>query len=368
MQETILNMLDNGQYRYLAVRKTARSIRNSVFHLLTSLISEYHLANYFSINKTEMTITCINGASLITSGLDDVEKLKSVSGINRILIEEASEITESDFLQLDLRLRGKNALGYQLTLMFNPVSELSWLKKRFFDIGGDNVFTLKTTFKDNLFLDDEYRAKLEALVNEDYQYYRIYALGEWGSIGNLVFTNWETADLSAPIDLDGKMIPLRDTFDNLMHGMDFGFAVDPFAYNKIHVDMKRKIIYVLNEVHGLEMMEDEIYDQVLPFAGRDIITADNEPRTVAGLKRKGLNVKIAKKGPNSIEWGIKKIQSFKLIVDKGCTYTIRELSSYKWREDKDGNIIPKPVDMNNHHMDALRYAIEHIDKNTGFGW
>ena len=113
-QETILNMLTSKSYSYLVVRKTGKSIRNSVFRLITNLISDYNLSDKFIINKTEMSIVCINGSSLITSGLDDVEKLKSIANINRIWVEEASEITETDFNQLDLRLRGQNDIGYQI--------------------------------------------------------------------------------------------------------------------------------------------------------------------------------------------------------------------------------------------------------------
>ena len=82
-QETLLNMLSSPSYSYLVVRKTSKSIRNSVFRLLVEMISEFDIAEYFRINKTEMTITCATGSSLITSGLDDVEKLKSVANINR---------------------------------------------------------------------------------------------------------------------------------------------------------------------------------------------------------------------------------------------------------------------------------------------
>ena len=102
-QETLLNMLSSSDYSYLVVRKTGRTLRNSVFRLLTEMIVEAELSPYFTINKTEMTITCANGSSLITSGLDDVEKLKSVANVNRLWVEEASEISEKDFNQLDLR-------------------------------------------------------------------------------------------------------------------------------------------------------------------------------------------------------------------------------------------------------------------------
>lgn len=358
-QETILNMLSNGEYSYLIVRKTGKSIRNSVFKLLTNIISNNDLSEYFIINKTEMSIQCKTGASLITSGLDDVEKLKSIADVNRIWIEEASEITETDFNQLDLRLRGKNKVGYQMTLTFNPISELHWLKKLFFDVGVDESYVLKTTYKDNHHLDDKYIETLERLKEQDYQYYRIYALGEWGSLGNLVYSNWEKADLSQ----------LKGTFDNYKNGGDWGFADDPFAVVRMHYDKTRKTIYVTDEICQSGLHNDESSELVKSLIGRDRIVMDSsEPKSVADFKRNGVNAVSAKKGPGSIEHGIRWIQGNKLIIDNNCTSFIKEISSYKYREDKDGNVIPKPVDMNNHLMDSMRYALEGEMTQNSWGW
>lgn len=348
-QETILNMLMDKEYNYLVVRKTGKSIRNSVFRLLSQLISDYNMADYFTVNKSDMTITCKNGASLITSGLDDVEKLKSVAGINRIWMEEASEISEADFTQLDLRLRGQAKVGYQLTLSFNPISELHWIKKTFFDVGKDDSYILKTTYRDNPFLDDKYIKTLQDLEKQDYQYYRIYALGEWGSLGNLVYSNWRKADLSRD----------KKVFDNYFNGNDFGFAEDPTAFIRVHYDSKHKQIYITDELYQQSMHIDELAEALKPIIKAEYITCDSsEPRSISELQRNGIRAKGAKKGPGSVEHGIRWLQGHELIVDESCTNFIKEVSSYKWREDKDGNIIPKPVDMNNHLLDALRYALE----------
>lgn len=348
-QETLINMMQDNRYSYLVVRKTSKSIRISVFRLLVEMISEYNLNHLFHINRTEMSITCSSGASLITSGLDDVEKLKSVANINRIWVEEASEITEKDFSQLDLRMRGTSEIGYQMTLTFNPVSELHWLKKRFFDVGDEQAFVLKTTYEDNPFLDDKYIQTLMAMKEQDYQYYKIYALGEWGSIGNLVYTNWERQDLS----------DIKSTFDNHFNGLDFGFSSDPTAFVRVHLDSKRKIIYVVDELYMYEQHIDGLADELKKRIPYDYVTADSsEPRSIADLKRHGIKALPAKKGPGSVEHGIKWLQGHKIIVDDKCVHTIQELTSYKWREDKDGNAIAKPVDDNNHILDALRYALE----------
>lgn len=347
-------MISSPDYKYLVVRKTGKSIRNSVFALLCELISEMGVGHLFNINKTEMAISCITGSTLITSGLDDVEKLKSIANINRIWIEEASEVTETDFNQLDLRMRGQSKIGYQMTITFNPVSELHWLKKSFFDIGRPDSFVLKTTYLDNEFLDDKYVNTLMELKNQDYQYYRIYALGDWGSLGGLIFSNWEKRDLS----------DIRHTFDNIYHGLDWGFADDPTAYIKLHYDKKRKEIYVLDELYLKQMHIDQLYDKLKHHIDSFVTCDSSEPRSIADLRRYGIKAIAAKKGPGSIEHGIKWLQFHKIIVDSTCTNVIKELSSYKWKQDKDGNVLPKPVDLNNHLIDSMRYSLESEMKNN----
>lgn len=374
-QETILNMLSNAEFQYMIVRKTGKSIRQSVFQLLITMISEYNLAKFFEINKTEMGIVCSNGSRLITSGLDDVEKLKSIVGINRIWVEEASEISEDDLSQLDLRMRGKNNLGYQMTLTFNPISELHWIKKKFFDVGVSDSFILKTTYKNNKHLDAQYIRRLEALINEDYQYYRIYALGEWGSLGNVIFTNWEKADLRQLIEVQDKtgtkQVPFCDTFDKFDNGVDFGFAEDPFAFIRSHYDKMNKTLYIVYEIYQRELHNDEAARILKPIVTNEAVICDSaEPKSISDLRRNDINAKGAKKGKDSILHGIKWLQGQKIVVDERCTNFIKELSGYKWREDKDGNVIPKPIDMNNHLIDALRYAMEStmLETNTQWGW
>ena len=348
-QETLLKMLDGSHYHELVVRKTGKYLRNSVFRLLTGLISEYGLSHLFRVNKTEMSIVCATGSSLITSGLDDVEKLKSVAGINRIWVEEASEISETDFDQLNLRLRGESPIGHQLTLTFNPVSELSWLKRRFFDVGEEDAHILKTTYLDNPFIDDEYKRALERLKQTNEPYYNIYALGDWGSIGNVIFTNWRKEDLS-------EAIP---AFDNLRNGLDFGFAEDPTAFVKAHYDKKRKRIYIFKELKRSGLFIDQVADLIRPVVDREIVTCDSaDARGTAELRRHGIRSKGAKKGADSVNHGILWLQSHEIIVHHECVDMIAELSSYQWAQDKDGNTLPRPVDVNNHLIDALRYAME----------
>lgn len=186
-QKILKRLIEEKKHKFLVIRKVGKTLRESVFAEFRNTISNWNITKLFKINKTDMTITCLNGNQIIFAGLDDVEKLKSISGITGIWVEEASEIEQSDLQQLDLRLRGKTNNYKQIILSFNPVSILHWLKTYFFDQSPKNCRTIKTSYKDNRFLDEEYISVLEALKDTDPYYYTVYALGEWGITGKTIF-------------------------------------------------------------------------------------------------------------------------------------------------------------------------------------
>lgn len=186
-QKMIIRMLEEPKHKFLVVRKVANTLRNSVFSLLRGTIADWGLSELFKINKSDMDITCVNGNQIIFAGLDDVEKLKSIHGITGMWLEEASEILQEDFQQLDLRLRGQTANYKQIMISFNPISITHWLKLVFFDSKKANSRVIHTTYKDNMFIDDEYKGTLESLKEQDPYYYTVYALGEWGVLGQTVF-------------------------------------------------------------------------------------------------------------------------------------------------------------------------------------
>ena len=186
-QKKILQHLSERGHKTLVVRKVANTLRNSVFSLLQGVIADWNVGQLFKVNKSDMEINCVNGNKFIFAGLDDVEKLKSIHGITDVWIEEASEISQEDFQQLDLRLRGASKVVKQITLTFNPVSIVHWLKTYFFDQMIKNCIRLKTTYKDNKFIGEEYEAVLLALKDKDPYFYTVYAQGEWGVIGKTIF-------------------------------------------------------------------------------------------------------------------------------------------------------------------------------------
>lgn len=190
VQRFVYRMLRGG-LRLLVVRQTAKSNRDSTFSLFKQVISLWGLNDLFKINESDLRIKCsITGSQIIFAGLDDVEKLKSITfesgALNSIWIEEASEVSEQDFNQLDIRLRGGSDKK-QIVLSFNPVNINHWLKRKFFDTEQENATVLKTTYKDNKFIDSEYKQLLENYRTTDPYSYSVYCLGNWGVFGSTVF-------------------------------------------------------------------------------------------------------------------------------------------------------------------------------------
>lgn len=172
----------------LVVRQTGNTNRNSTFALFKQIISQWNLSKQFKINESDLRIKCVNGNEIIFSGLDDTEKLKSVtfeSGeLTDIWVEEATETLEEDINQLKVRLRGGKSKK-QIVLSFNPVNINHWIKRHFIDSRLATV--CHSTYKDNKFLTEEDKETLEGFKDTDIYYYNVYCLGEWGVLGKTYF-------------------------------------------------------------------------------------------------------------------------------------------------------------------------------------
>lgn len=187
-------------HRFLVVRKVGKSLRESCFEQMADQAYMYYAEHVAKIpvgKSSDMYIKLKNGSEILFAGLDDVEKLKSIFDITGIWIEEASEILEKDFNQLDIRLRTKCQYYLQFIITFNPISITHWLKRRFFDLDIPdpqkreefrNLTKIhESTYQDNRFLSQDGIRILENFKYTDPYYYRVYCLGEWGVTGKSVF-------------------------------------------------------------------------------------------------------------------------------------------------------------------------------------
>lgn len=185
----IYKLIHPQRCNLLVTRNTGDTNRTSTFPLLKHVISNWHLSQYFKINESDMRIICtLTGNEVVFKGLDDIEKVKSITFANgeltHIWCEEATEMAEASVNQLKVRLRGGKTKK-QMVLSFNPVNIQHWIKRHFIDSGLATVCW--TTYKDNKFLTDDDRKALEDLKYSDEYTYEVYCLGKWGILGKTVF-------------------------------------------------------------------------------------------------------------------------------------------------------------------------------------
>lgn len=355
-QRCVIDVL-NGDHNYLVTRKVARTLRGSSFNEIKKSISFFNADKLFSINQADMVITCANGYQILFAGLDDVEKIKSITPakgvITDIWCEETTEDEYDDIKQLEKRLRGRSTVKKRMIFSFNPIFQTHWIYNMYFAGKWDesktlykdkDLLILKTTYRDNEFLTDDDIYKLE---NETDKYYKsVYSDGNWGVIGKVIFRNWRTENLS-----DKK-------FPHYNNGLDFGFANDPTALVRLHYDRKRSTLYILDAQYLYGYTNDLIAAEIKSMCGDETIICDcSEPKSIQELRQLGAYAIPTEKGKDSVNFGIQWLQKLNIIIDCSLVDAINEFTTYKWIEDKDGNVLPKPIDKNNHIIDAIRYAL-----------
>ena len=340
------------KHNILIIRKVDRTIKKSVWTLVKNIISKWGLTDQFHFNQTDRTmIWKENGSQFMFSGLDDVEKLKSIEGITSIWCEEATELLQEDFEQLDLRLRGEHGCLKQITLTLNPISEQHWIKRIFFDNPIDDVFTLKTTYLDNSFIDDEYKLVMSNKKKSNPRYYNIYALGNWGTAEGLIFNN-VTQRLIREDELKGL---------EYVQGLDFGYTNDPTAFNMTYLDRDNKRLFVYDGFYEKGLSNTAISEKIKEKkAHRAKTVADSaEPKSIDSLKSKGIRIEGAQKGKDSINSGIDFLTEYEIIINAHLVEFMTEANNYAWAIDnKTNKATNKPTDDFNHFWDSLRYATE----------
>jgi phage terminase large subunit len=276
-----------------------------------------------------------------------------------VWIEETNELSETDLMQVDLRLRGETATYKQIICTFNPVSALHWLKSRFVDQPQDNVFALKTTYLDNRFIDAEYKAVLDALKDRNPEYYSVYCLGEWGDLTGLIFRDIIVEECS----------PRPEDYNVFTNGIDFGF-VNPSVL--IRVGIRDEEIYIPTELYRPGLTNAQFIQEcnrIVPAGERgtqDFWCDCAEPDRVKEFHQAGYRSYPVAKGPGSVGTGIDWLLRRRLHISPRWPNTIKEIRAYCRRKDKYGNTNKdEPEAVNDHAMDALRYAIERYRKVHG---
>lgn len=368
----IYRLMEYEWANLLVVRRFSNTNKQSTYTDLRWATNRLGVKHLFKFNDSLPEITYKpTGQKILFRGLDDPLKITSITVENGILcwawFEEAYQIETFDkFSTVVESIRGSiddSEFFKQITVTFNPWSERHWLKPTFFDEDTklNNTFSYTTTYRVNEWLDEVDIARYEDLYRTNPRRARIVCDGDWGVAEGLVFENFEVKEFDWVKKLKDKQV--------VAHGSDFGFTQDPTTLVSTIVDTQNKELWIYNEHYQRGMLTDEIYQMYIDkgLKNAEIIADSAEKRLITEIKRKGIsNIKPSVKGQGSIMQGVQFIQGFKIYVHPSCEHTIEELNTYTFDQDKDGNWLNKPIDENNHILDALRYSLEkfHFPRNN----
>lgn len=344
--------------RFVVCRRYGSTLRNSVFTLFKEVLTKWKLIQYVKIKETDMSIHFPNGSSIILLGLDEETKLLSLANISGVWVEEAFEVPQNFITQLNLRMRGQ-AANQQIWLSWNPISKNSYLYNFTVENPPENSVYIHSTFRDNVFLSQEYINALEEMYVRNPAQARIYCDGEWGvDAEGLVITNWRKEEFD-------EMALASSGLEHRV-GMDLGW-IDKSAIIDTLYDKENHTIYVFNEFYKSGCQLSELADAVRDMKlGKSKIYVDAaEPRSIQFFKNEGINAVACSKGKDSVKAGLMFLQDNLIIVHPRCKNFITELENFSYKKSKQtGEWTEETTHEWSHAIDACRYGYSDIYTNT----
>lgn len=367
-QRAIAKLIAPEYYRCAIMRLVLGDIRNSIYREITDRAEENQIKESLEINDSQMVISyglnSINAVGFKKSSGEQKAKLKSLANYTDVIIEEADEIPEEDFIQLDDSLRTLKS-NITITLLLNCPPKSHWIIKRWFNLlpseqKGFYLPELKPEIADTLFIRTSYK---DNKINIDpatilrYEGYRESKPSHyWNMIAGLVpetvvgkvYSNW--AEI-ASIPHEARLVA---------RGLDFGYTNDPTALVDVY---KYNGGYILDEqLYRSGMKNPDIANFInnLPESEKIVVADSSEPKSIDEIKMYGVNILPCVKGAGSINTGIAFVQGQKISYTSRSKNIRLEYENYAWFIDKEGNTLNEPKDSFNHCMDAIRYALNSV--------
>ena len=324
-------------------RKTFPAVRSSVMRDFLDILKSADLYREENHNKSNSEYI-LNGNLVEFISMDQPQKIR---GRKRDLafLNEANELTYEDWQQIVFRTSGRIILDY------NPSDTFHWIYDRV--IPRDDAAFYQTTYRDNPFLDQTIIDEIERLKETDEHYWRVYGLGERGTNRAQVF-QFTTI----------QQIPAQAKF--LSYGLDFGFTNDPSALVGCYQEGNN--LYFQEMIYSTNLTNQDLDREFrkLEIGRYDEIFGDSaEPKSIEELHRMGWNIKPTAKGSDSVNAGIDMLKRYKIHI-LGANL-MKEMETYKWMEDKNGNLLNKPEDKWNHLIDAMRYGVYNKLSKPNYG-
>ncbi len=366
--EMILMLLKHPDCHGVCFRAVGNTLRDSVYAQICWAITALGLSSKFKCTVSPMEcVYCPTGQKILFRGLDDPFKVKSIKVpfgyIGMIWFEELDQFKGPEQIRSVEQscLRG-GPFSFTFKTFNPPASARNWANQYAAEQRDRQTIhhsTYLTTPEE--WLGPRFMADAERLKEKNEIAYRHEYLGEIVGSGSAVFENLKIE----PIPPE-----LVESFDRRLYGVDWGYYPDPWAFNGVYYSQSLRTLYIYDEatarrqsnIATAEILRDH------GVTGADRITADSsEPKSIGDYRAYGLTCRGATKGPGSVEYSHKWLQSLDCIwIDpKQCPDTAKEFSEYEYARDKDGEIIEGYPDVDNHHIDAVRYATEDIWRRRG---
>lgn len=357
--EIILGIMSDPSSNAVVLRKVKDTLKDSVYEQLSWAIEMLGVDKYWHKSISPLGLTYKpTGQKIIYRGADNPKKIKSIKfsrGYCKYVwyeeVDEFSGIEEIRMINQSLMRGGKK---FTVFYSFNPPKSVSnWVNSEVTLTREDRLVhhsTYQTVPRQ--WLGEQFFIEAEHLKEVKPSSYQHEYLGEVTGTGGEVFQNVKIRPIS------DKEI---ESYWNIQRGMDFGFAIDPFSYNVMHYDRKKKRLYIFNEIYQVGLSNTAAIKMIKQDnKNNELIIGDSsEPKSLHEFRQHGLHVRGAKKGPDSVEYGIKFLQDLEEIVidDQRCPNTAREFLNYELDKDTQGNFKAKFPDKDNHAIDAVRYAL-----------
>lgn len=354
----------------LALRQVKDTLRDSVFSQLQWAIGELGLDAEFKSTVSPMEITYLpTGQKIFFRGADEPGKIKSIKPpfgyIGGLWFEELDQFHGEEAVRKieQSAIRGGD-VAYVFKTFNPPRSAANWVN-RYVKIPKATRYQHRSTYLDlgsrikwlgKAFIEEAEHLKQVNPLAYEHEY-----LGIANSAGGLVFENVQLRQIT-----DEEIA----RFDRVLHGLDWGYYPDPAQYVRCHYDAARMTLYIFGEVRRLKASNRQLWDALVAYGllPDDTLIADSaEPKSIADFREYGASCRAAEKGPESVKYSMKWLQSLAAIVidPERAPEVANEFLTYEYEQDKDGNVISEYPDAANHAIDAVRYATNLIWRRRG---
>jgi len=357
--EILLGMLRDPEANAVACRRYQNELRNTVYGQFEWSAGRLGIDHLFKFQVSPMQIIHRKtGQKIILEGADNPRKIKSVNlgrgYIKYVWFEELDQYAGMEEIRniLQSLFRGEDRHRIAFYSYNPPKSGRSWVNQESkISAPGKRVHSSDFRAVPPEWLGQRFLALAEALKVNNEMAYRHEYLGEEVGTGLEVFTNVEIRTIPA----DERAI-----FDQIRQGLDFGFAVDPLCFEQMHFDRTRRTLYFLEEISGIGLHNREFFEKAKPYISRMTIADSAEPKSISELKGMGMVIKPAKKGPDSVDFGVSFLQGLdKIVIDGGsCPRAAKEFINYALEMDRNGEVKSRFPDKDQHAIDSARYGIE----------